>query len=92
MSEAHVPAQHRRTPEVHFARLQHDRLMKWQMIRSIIFAKVDTEQNGVAWNLHGHTHFIVLTLPENQYPAHTPIKLQITAIPIFTPGRQRSGP
>lgn len=82
--------QHRRSSEVHFSRLQNDRLMKRQMIRSIILAKVDTEHDGVAWNLHGHTPFVVLTLPESKSLADTAIKQQSTGMPMFTPGRQRS--
>ena len=90
MSESDMPTQHGRSSDVHFSRFQYNRLMKRQMIKSIILAKKDSEQDGIAWNLHGHTHFIVLRLAASRYPAHTAIRQQITDAPIFAPARNHS--
>ncbi len=43
-----MPAQHGRSSDVHFSRFQYNRLMQRQVIKSMILAKEDSEQDGIA--------------------------------------------
>jgi hypothetical protein len=62
MAEPDMSPQDRSTAKSHLARLQYNRLVERQVIEFVIFAEENTEQHGIAGNLHVHIHFIVLML------------------------------
>ena len=60
MTEANVATKYGCSAEMHFARLQYDRLVQWQTIELVILPGEDAKQDGIARNLHGHVHFNAL--------------------------------
>ena len=53
MAEAGLAAQHGGATQMQFARLEHDGFVQGQTAGLVVLAEVDTEQHGVAGNLHG---------------------------------------
>ena len=62
MTVAGGAAQHGGAGQMQLARLQHDRLVQRQLLELVVLAEEDAQQHRVAWDLHGHTHFIVFRL------------------------------
>src|SRR5262245_29395029 len=90
MAESDMATQDRCAAKAHFARFEHDRLMQWQMLELVIFAKEDAEQSGFTRNRHGQIHFMELRLPANTCPAHTAIRQHRTDKTILAPARNIS--
>src|SRR6267142_6588541 len=90
MTEANVSSQNCRTGEMHFLGLQNDRLVERQVIKPVVFAEEDTEQNCVVRNLHGQIHFIVLKLAAARWPTHTATMQHRTDNPMLALARNHS--
>src|ERR671930_11055 len=83
MAEAHRPAQHRGAGELHLAGLEQDRLVERQPPGLGVFADEDAKQNGVARNLHDHTHRMVLRPTAAIWPSQTASRHSTTEPPIL---------
>src|SRR5215813_4356639 len=83
MAEAHRPAQHRGASELHLARLEQDRLVEREASGLGVFADEDAKQNGIARNLHDHTHRMVLRLTAAIWPSQTASRHSTTEPPIL---------
>src|SRR4029077_18002376 len=78
MAEAHRSAQNGRAGEAHFARLEHDRLVKRLTARLVVLADEDAEQHGVPGERHGQTHFMALMESASMWPSQTATRQSTT--------------
>src|SRR5208282_1364922 len=75
-AEAHRAAQHRRTAELKFARLQHDRFVQRLVVRAFALADENSQQHRIAWDLHRYTPR--LSAVAATYPIDTDTRHRIT--------------
>src|SRR5450759_1463174 len=85
-----MTAQNGGAGEMQLAGLQHDRLVERQAFEFVVFAEKNAEQNGVARELHRHTHFMALRLTARMCPAHTAARQRITEPVILVPAYSHS--
>ena len=90
MTEADVSAQDGRAAEMHFAGFEDDRLVQRQMLKPVVFTEEDSEQHGIAWNLHAQAPFIMLRDAASTKPAQTPIRHSTTDSTTLPPARKNS--
>jgi hypothetical protein len=62
MPESDMPAEHGGATEVHFAGLHHDRFVQRLMVKLVILAEKDSEQDRIPGNLHRHIHLSVVLI------------------------------
>ena len=58
-------------PPSDFAGFEDDRLVQRQMLKLVVFAEEDAQQDGVARNLHVQAPFIILRTAASTKPAKT---------------------
>ena len=87
-----MAAQHRGAGELQLAGLQHDGFVQRLMLKFVVLAEENSEQDGVPGYLHASApfYFIALIRLASTTPTHTAIRQSATERPILAPARNHS--